>query len=180
MIQPEQFSESGVFRQLAGSFGPTSGCDKTIQRTMVEIRAETTGGKEHHTVSPLCVLAFVPWRGGMEYPTRRLIALAVFVPLSGMPIQGRDRAQWANIQSLHPDQTVTLTHVSANRRAVGRHRFRSDPPSKYGDRVRRWHGHRRPHRDHFQGSKRLSSCSIALEFHSWGNMRRGHCKKDAT
>ena len=48
----------------------------------------------------------------MEYPTRRLIALAVFAALPGMPIQGRDRAQWANIQSLHPDQTVTLTQTS--------------------------------------------------------------------
>ena len=48
----------------------------------------------------------------MEYPTRRLIALAMFATLSGLPIEGSDRAQWANIQALHPDQTVTLTQTS--------------------------------------------------------------------
>src|SRR5262249_36124607 len=62
-----------------------------------------------------CVLAFVPWRGGMEYPTRCLIVLAALTMLPGMPILGRDKAQRVNLQSLHPDQKVALTQTNGHK-----------------------------------------------------------------
>jgi hypothetical protein len=57
----------------------------------------------------------------MEYPTRWPAALAVFAMLSDIPVQGRDKAQWGNLQSLQSDQKVTLTQTSG-REVKGRFR----------------------------------------------------------
>src|SRR5262245_56494485 len=51
----------------------------------------------------------------MEYPTRWLTALAVSATLLGIPVQGRDKAQWGNLQSLHSDQMVALIETNGQK-----------------------------------------------------------------
>jgi hypothetical protein len=51
----------------------------------------------------------------MGYPTRWLIALSAFTTLLGTLAQGGDKAQWVNLQSLHPDQKVTLTQTNGHK-----------------------------------------------------------------
>jgi hypothetical protein len=48
----------------------------------------------------------------MEYPARCFIVLAAFTALLRMPVLGRDKAEWFNLQSLHPDQKITVTQTN--------------------------------------------------------------------
>ena len=48
----------------------------------------------------------------MEHPARCLIVLAAFATLLRVPVLGRDKAQWFNLQSLHTDQKVTVTQTN--------------------------------------------------------------------
>ena len=48
----------------------------------------------------------------MEHPARCLIVLAAFATLLRVPILGRDKTQWFNLQSLQTDQKVTVTQTN--------------------------------------------------------------------
>src|SRR5262245_52709742 len=48
----------------------------------------------------------------MEYPARYFVVLAAFTALLRVPVLGRDKAQWFNLQSLHLNQKVTVTQTN--------------------------------------------------------------------
>ena len=48
----------------------------------------------------------------MEYPARCFVVLAAFTALLCVPVLGRDKAQWFNLQSLNPNQKVTVTQTN--------------------------------------------------------------------